>query len=164
MDVFRGYFGFREALDLFRVVGDVTMEAWSLHMLGTALLRQGRADEARTTLHHALRHFHDASDAAGINLLFDDLSSLAVVDGDLPRAARLRGAARRLTATTGVELAHFINEQYEFAARPQVVRQLSPEELERYGAEGAAMPLDAAVAYALDIPLEELGVHVHERA
>ena len=155
---------FREALELFRTVGDVTMEAWSLHMLGTALIRQARPEEARETLHHALRHFHDASDAAGINLLFDDLSSLAVVDGDLPRAARLRGAARRLTATTGVELAHFINEQYEFAARPQVVRQLSPEELERYGAEGAAMPLDAAVAYALDIPLEELGVHVHERA
>jgi predicted ATPase/class 3 adenylate cyclase len=155
---------FREALDLFRTVGDVTMEAWSLHMLGSAILRQGRPEESREYLRHALRHFHEASDAAGIALLLDDLSSLAVVDGDLERAARLRGAARRLTTTTGVELASFINEQYEFQARPQVVRQMSPEELERFGAEGAALPLDEAVAYALDIPAGELGAHVHDGA
>jgi len=153
---------FREALELFRQVGDVTMEAWSLHMLGSTLLRQtDRFDESRTFLRHALRHFHEASDAAGISLLFDDLSSLAVVDGDLPRAARLRGAARRLTAATGAELAGFVNEQYDFIARPQVVRQMAAEDLERYGAEGAALTLDEAVAYALDVPIDELGSHAH---
>jgi predicted ATPase/class 3 adenylate cyclase len=152
---------FREALELFRAVGDVTMEAWSLHMLGSALLRQDQPDESRAYLRHALRHFHEASDAAGMALLLDDLSSQAVVDGDLPRAARLRGAARRLTAVTGAELAGFINEQYEYLARPQVVSRLSPDELERYGAEGAAMGLDEAVAYGLDVPVAELGSHSH---
>ena len=38
---------FREALAMFREVGDRTMEAWSLHMLGTALLRNGEVAEAR---------------------------------------------------------------------------------------------------------------------
>ncbi|HEX4898684.1 MAG TPA: AAA family ATPase [Candidatus Limnocylindrales bacterium] len=153
---------FREALELFRQVGDVTMEAWSLHMLGSTLLRRrDRFDESRTFLRHALRHFHEASDAAGISLLFDDLSSQAVADGDLVRAARLRGAARRLTAATGAELAGFVNEQYDFIARPQVVRQMAAEDLERYGAEGAALTLDEAVAYALDVPIEELGKHAH---
>jgi predicted ATPase/class 3 adenylate cyclase len=153
---------FLEALELFRSVGDVTMEAWSLHMLGSALLRRDKPEESRAYLRHALRHFHDASDAAGINLLFDDLSSQAVIDGDLARAARLRGAARRLTSVTGVELAAYVNEQYEFLARPQVVRYLSPEELERYGAEGAAMGLDEAVAYALDVPVAEIADHAHD--
>ncbi|MBI2776151.1 MAG: tetratricopeptide repeat protein [Chloroflexi bacterium] len=152
---------FREALALFRSVGDVTMEAWSLHMLGSALLRQGRPEESRELLRHALRHFYDASDASGIALVFDDLSSQAVVDEDLPRAARLRGAARHLTAITGAELAGFVNEQYEFLARPQVVRRLSTEELERLGAEGAAMTLDDAVAYALDTSAADLLAKAH---
>ena len=32
----------RQALEIFREVGDRTMEAWALHMLGTGLLRNGR--------------------------------------------------------------------------------------------------------------------------
>jgi hypothetical protein len=157
-----GEANFLEALELFRQVGDVTMEAWSLHMVGSALLRRpDRADDSRTYLRHALRHFHEASDAAGISLLLDDLSSQAVADGDLPRAARLRGAGRRLATVTGTQLAGFVNEQYDFIVRPQVVKVLPPGELERYGAEGAAMSLDEAVAYALDVPIEELGTHAH---
>ncbi len=161
----REYFGlineagtgrFREALELFRAVGDVTMEAWSQHMLGSGLARLGRTDEARPIIRHALRHFYDASDAAGIALLFDDLASLAVTDGDLPRAARLRGAARRLTATTGAELASFVDTQFEQARRPHVANALSPEELERYGQEGARMTLDEAVAYALETTVDAL--------
>jgi predicted ATPase/class 3 adenylate cyclase len=153
---------FLEALGLFRAVGDVTMEAWSLHMLGSALLRRpDRADDSRSYLRDALRLFHEASDAAGIALLFDDLSSQAVTDGDPPRAARLRGAARRLATVTGTGLAGFIDEQYEFIVRPQVVKLLTPEELERYGAEGAALSLDEAVAFALDIPATELAGHTH---
>jgi len=153
---------FREALELFRQVGDVTMEAWSLHMLGSTLLRHPeRADESRTYLRHALRHFHEASDAAGIALVFDDLSSQAVTDGDLPRAARLRGAGHRLATVSGAELAGFVNEQYEFIARPQVVKLFAPGDLERYRAQGAAMSLDDAVAYALDLPVDELDANAH---
>ncbi len=153
---------FRAALELFRQVGDVTMEAWSLHMLGSALLRRASPDESRPILRHALRHFYDASDAAGIALVLDDLASQAVVDDDLPRAARVRGAARRLTAATGAELAGYVDEQFEFYARPQVSDKLSPDELARYGAEGAAMNLDEAVAYALDVTPEELATRSHE--
>ncbi|MEO8208636.1 MAG: adenylate/guanylate cyclase domain-containing protein [Chloroflexota bacterium] len=147
---------FTEALELFRKVGDVTMEAWSLHMLGSSLLRRGRRDESRPFLRHALRHFYEASDAAGIALVFDDLSSQAADDGDAPRAARIRGAARRLTAATGAQLAGYVDSAYEIYARPQVAAMLSPEAFERFTAEGAAMGLDDAVAYALDVPIDEL--------
>lgn len=152
---------FREALGLFRQVGDVTMEGWSLHMLGSALLHRDRPDEARPLVRDALRHFHAASDAAGIALVLDDLAALAVADGDIPRAARIRGAARRLTAATGAQLAGFVDEQFESQARPHVSGHLSPDELARYQAEGAAMTLDQAVAYALDTPVEDLGSHAH---
>jgi predicted ATPase/class 3 adenylate cyclase len=153
---------FRDALELFDEVGDVTMAAWSRHMLGGSLIRQDRSDEARPHLRTALRTFHDASDAAGMAMVLDDLASQAVVDEDLPRAARIRGAARRLTAATGAQLAGFVDERFEHGIRPHVAGMLAPEELARYQAEGAAMSLDEAVAYALDVPVEELGAHRHD--
>ena len=112
----------------------------------------GRAapDEARPILRESLRHFHDASDASGIALVLDDLASQAVTDGDIPRAARIRGAARRLTAATGANLAGMVDALFENTVRPGVAGYLSPEDLARYQAEGAAMTLDAVVAYALD--------------
>ena len=151
----------RMALELFRQVGDVTMEAWSLHMLGSALLHQGRIDEAGGILRHALRHFYDASDAAGIALVFDDLHSHAVSKGDLELAARLHGAARRLTAATGAELAGYVDSAFEHQSRAHVAQELPAEELARLSAEGAAMTLDESVAYALGMTLEELQASVH---
>ena len=153
---------FREALDAFRRLGDRTMEAWSLHMLGSAFVRQGRLDEARANLRDALRLFHDAGDVAGITLGLDDLASIAVAEEDLPRAARLWGSARALSSAGGVLLADFVNEQYEFYARPNISVVMSPDELEPYAREGRAMSLDETVAYALDVPLDELpGPHEH---
>jgi tetratricopeptide (TPR) repeat protein len=152
---------FREALDLFRAVHDITMEAWSLHMLGSALLRQGRSDEAGEILRHALRHFYDASDAAGMALVFDDLHSHAVSEGTLERAARIYGVARRLTAATGAELAGYVDTQFEHQLRPHINGRLAPEALEKLMGEGAAMTLDDAVAYALGITPDELRESVH---
>ena len=137
----------RRAFELFRQVGDTTMAAWSQHMLGGALLRLGRTEEARPILRDALRHFHGASDASALALVLDDLASQAVADGDLPRAARIRGAARRLAAATGATLANFV----DTSSRSELARtspaELSPEDLARYQAEGAAMTLDEVVAY-----------------
>jgi predicted ATPase/class 3 adenylate cyclase len=147
---------FRAALDIFRRVGDRTMEAWSLHMLGSALVRRGNNAEARDAMEHAMRHFWSAGDASGITLTFDDLSSLAVAEEDFERAARLRGAARSLTTTTGIGIARYIEEWFEEKVRPSVRRVLSAEDLSRWGDEGAAMTLDEAVAYALRLTPEEL--------
>ncbi len=141
---------FREALTIFRRTADLTMEAWSLHMLGTALMRQGETIEAREVIGHATHHFQSAGDAAGLTLAFDDASALAAIEGDLVRAARLRGAARNLSTETGTGLAGFVEDMFESGLRPSVRSLMSPEEVERYGAEGAAMTLDEAIAYALE--------------
>jgi predicted ATPase/class 3 adenylate cyclase len=148
---------FRQALEMFERSGDRTMEAWSQHMLGSALLRNGEVMSARDLISQAVSHFHAAGDAAGVTIALDDLSSVAVAEGDLPRAARLRGAARNLTAQTGAGLAGYVEEMYETGARPGVRSVMSPEDLARYGAEGAAMTLDEAVAYALrwELPIRD---------
>jgi hypothetical protein len=127
------------------------MEAWSLHMLSSALIRQHRTDEARDAGAHAMAHFHAAGDVAGLTLTLFDLASVAVQGDDLPRAARLRGAAKNLTAETGAGLATFTETAFEESGnRPSVLDVLSDAEIERLGAEGAAMTLDQAVAYALE--------------
>ena len=79
-----------EALAKFRDIGDRTMEAWSLHMLGTARLRTGDYVRARDEVAHAMRHFYAAGDAAGITLT---LSKPLV-----PGRCRRGPAARRATA------------------------------------------------------------------
>jgi len=141
---------FRKSVAVFRGVGDLTMEAWGLHMLGTGLLRNGEVEEARGHIQHAIEHFHAAGDASGLTLTLDDMSAVAVADGDLLRAARLRGAARNLTVETGAQLAGYVEDTFESGARPGVRSHMSSEDLARYGAEGAAWTLDEAVAYALD--------------
>jgi predicted ATPase/uncharacterized protein YndB with AHSA1/START domain len=139
----------RLAMEKFRKVGDRTMEAWTLHMLGGSLIRTDRLDEATADLRRALGLFHDASDAAGVTLILDDLSSLAVAREDFERAARLWGAARSLAAATGATLASFVDESVEQLARPNVRDALSDEARDALAREGGAMPLDDVVAYAL---------------
>ncbi len=140
---------FREALEMFRQTADLTMEAWALHMLGSGLLRNGEVVAARDYIQHAMRHFHAAGDAAGLTLTLDDMSAVAVAGGDLVRAARLRGAARNLTSETGTGLATYVEDTFETGVRPGVRSHMAADEIERLGAEGAAMTLDEAVAYAL---------------
>ena len=147
---------FRAALEKFRRVGDRTMEAWSLHMVGSALLRVRKPDESRPYLHDALRHFFLAGDAAGMTLVLDDLSAQALADEEPERAARLWGAGRALTKASGAKLAAFTDKFFEADLRPNVRREVDPADLERWAAEGAAFGLDDAVAYALGITKDEL--------
>jgi tetratricopeptide (TPR) repeat protein len=141
---------YREALALHRAGNNRTMEAWSLHMLALALVSQKRPAEAKAAAGEALAFFKEAGDVAGITLVLDDLSGVAVFDDDLPRAGRMWGAARHLQEMTGADIAAFNETGFGSLGYPTARQVLSPEDLERYAAEGAAMSLDEAVAYAFE--------------
>ncbi len=143
---------YTESLKLHRSAGHRTMEAWSLHMLALVQIGMAKFDDARANARAALGHFRDAGDVAGITLILDDLASIAVSAGDPPRAGRLFGAARHLQATSGTTLAMYVEETYLQFNAPSPRSVLSPEDFERYVAEGAAMGLDEIVAYALEDP------------
>ena len=132
------------------------MEAWSLHMSGSALLRSRRIEESRPLLMESLRHFFVAGDAAGVTLVVDDLSAQALADEQPERAARLWGAGRALAKATGATLASFTDAWIESLLRPNVRNMIDPADLERWAAEGAALSLDETVAYALGVTVEEL--------
>jgi predicted ATPase/class 3 adenylate cyclase len=139
-----------DSLALHRESGQRTMEAWSLHMLALVTMAAEDASRSLTYAQHALRHFRDGGDVAGITLVLDDLASIAVTQGDPPRAVRLHGGARHLQQTTGTDLAGYVEETYKQYAAPSPRDAVSPEEYDRYAAEGAAMSLDELVAYALE--------------
>jgi predicted ATPase/class 3 adenylate cyclase len=141
---------YRDALALHRAGKNRTMEAWSLHMLALVLVSEKRATEAKVAAREALAFFKEVGDVAGITLVLDDLSGVALFDKDFERAGRMWGAARHLQEITGADLAAFTETGFGslgYLTAPQV---LSPEDLERYAAEGAAMSLDEAVAYAFE--------------
>jgi predicted ATPase len=157
----RGIASFEEARDIFDRLGDRTMQAWSYHMLGTAQIKAGDLAEARANISRALRLFHQYGDVAGITLALDDFAAIAVADEDLPRAARLWGAARALSSAGGVGLADFVDAQYEVYSRPNARFMMPPEDLERYAEEGRRMTLDESVAAALGTSIGELAPHDH---
>ena len=127
------------------------MEAWSLHMLALAAAGQHHFDEARELATHALRHFYEAGDIAGVTLVIDDLAIVAANAADLPRAGRLWGAARHLQQTSGATLADYVEQNYAMFGVPTPHHAMSADELAPLAAEGAAMGLDELVAYALGI-------------
>ena len=138
-----------EALALHRDSGQRTMEAWSLHMLALVTIAREDVRPSLRYAQHALHHFRDGGDVAGITLVLDDLASIAVAQGDAPRAARLHGGARHLQRTTGTDLANYVEDTYRQFDAPSPRDALPNDDFERYSAEGAAMSLDELVAYAL---------------
>jgi hypothetical protein len=140
---------FLAALEKFQAVGDRTMEAWSLHMVGSAYLRSRQPEASRPYLHESLRQFFLAGDAAGVTLVIDDLSAQALADEEPERAARLWGAGRALATATGATLASFTDSWIESLLRPNVRNTIDPADLERWAAEGARFTLNEAIAYAL---------------
>jgi non-specific serine/threonine protein kinase len=151
-DAATGETWFRRALELHRAAGDRTMEAWSLHMIALSLVGQHKPTEARSVARHALEHFHEAGDISGVTLVLDDLALIEASDGQIERAGRLWGAARRLQQATGTALADYVEETDILYGVPTPRQALGDDRLQAFGAEGAAMGLDEVVAYALEVP------------
>jgi predicted ATPase/class 3 adenylate cyclase len=139
---------YHDAIAVHRETGNRTMEAWSLQMLASSLVMRDRAGEAREPARHALRHFQEGSDVAGITLALDVLSAVSMAAGERARGGRLWGAARALQRASGTGLADW--DEQLFSTKSHGVRTaLEPAELERLAADGADLPLADVVAYAL---------------
>jgi predicted ATPase/class 3 adenylate cyclase len=154
---------YRRALELHRTAGQRTMEAWSLHMLALSQTGQQKWDEALETSRHALRHFYEASDVAGVTLVLDDLAIIAAASGDPVRGGRLWGAARHLQQSTGTALADSVEQAAGVFGIRNPRETLEPDELAALAAEGAAMSLDDVVAYALGADSAPTATHLEGR-
>jgi predicted ATPase/class 3 adenylate cyclase len=132
-----------ESLALLGSLQDRFSLGWVLHTLGLSYVRTTQLDRGRAALEESLQIFAQAHDVSGIVLLLDDFAELADAEGDPQRAIRLTGAARALTASSGVTLATAVNPSLE---------RVPPDQREAAWAEGQAMTVEQAVAYALEPP------------
>ncbi|HEX2369350.1 MAG TPA: hypothetical protein VHM94_08975, partial [Acidimicrobiia bacterium] len=120
---------------------------WTERMLGRALLELGQVDEARVRIRAAIDVFVAARDVSAVTLLLLDCAIIAHRRGDKERALRLAGAMRAMRETTGTGLADYRVNLVEEV--DQMIHDAG-EQGQRFLDEGAALPYDEVVAYALE--------------
>ena len=138
-----------ESLTLFNEMGEKQGIAVSLMMTGHVARAEGDHEAARTLYARGLVQSYEVGDRYN---MADSLVGLAGVaaemDRDIPRAARLAGAAAALRASIGATVEPFERDIYERAVGAAQAA-LGEEAFAAAFAAGQRMTLDEAVAYAL---------------
>ena len=131
--------------------GNRTMEAWSLHMLALALVSQQRAAEAKAAAQrgaHATSRRPATSPGSRSSSTTCRVLRCSTTTCPVPAGCGARRATcRRSPART---LPRSPRPASDRSGTRQRARCCLADDLERYAAEGAAMSLDEAVAYAFE--------------
>ena len=144
-----------EAQALFRQSDDRFMLAWSTHTLGQVAVGTGNYEMGRRCFSEALRLFVEAKDVSGITLQLDNLSVIARAEGDPVRATRLAAAAVAQQTSTGTGLGGLLSQREGRTGR----EGLDEKEAVIAWAEGQALTLEEAIAYALDSKAVPASLH-----
>jgi predicted ATPase len=140
-----------ESLALFRELGSRVQIAMMLHNLCYVVLRQGDRRQAAAYFEESLALYQAVKRRHGVTECLIGLAGVASVEGQLAtagRAARLFGAAEGLFEATGGGLA--AADQAEYDHYVALARdQLDQAAFAAAWAEGRAMTMEKAVAYAL---------------
>jgi predicted ATPase/class 3 adenylate cyclase len=139
-----------EALGIFQELGDRFHEGWALRGVALASRRLGKIDESRVRLVEGMEIFREAGDLSAMVLFLGSFADLAAFEGDVARALRLGGAAAASRDATDAGIAEWVGSIEE---RKRLVEQIATDaDAARLWAEGQAMSVDEAVAYALTSP------------
>ena len=136
----------QESEALWRKLDDRFGLAWSLHTLGLVALQMGDVERARRAWVDAVKLFVAAGDVSGLILQLDNFSALALRKREFVRSATLWGASRNLQETSGTGLVRLSRGDDGRTGR----EGLREEEATTAWADGQALSLDEAVAYALE--------------
>jgi predicted ATPase/DNA-binding SARP family transcriptional activator len=142
-----------ESLGIYRELGNRIGIAASLNNLGLVTFHQSDYASAQALYVESLGIFRELVARRYIAISFERLASLVLKKESAERAARLWGAASTLRAAMGFRLPLRDREQqeYEVAAAKEA---LGEDAFTVALAEGRAMPLEQAMAYALEEPEE----------
>jgi predicted ATPase len=138
----------RESIDMFRDLGDVSGVAWALKTLGCAALHRNDPQQASDLFKKSLqmRKEQGNNEEIGEDLL--GLAEIAAAQGDLLKAAHLLGAISSIL-DKGI---HFeVLEQGTFDRSVAILgSRPDTSDYQAAWAEGRAMTIEEAVAYALE--------------
>src|SRR5215213_331660 len=140
---------YEEAQELFCEVGDRDMAALANGRLGFLALARDDPDQAEELCVETIRELHERARIPGLDFALDVLAGVAAARGEIPRAARLWGAAAAFREVNNIpwlaEEREMIEPRIE-AARTRLEEAIWHEEWK----QGRAMSLDQAVDYALE--------------
>jgi predicted ATPase/DNA-binding SARP family transcriptional activator/Flp pilus assembly protein TadD len=139
--------------------GDKVSTATSLANLGNIYTLQGNFPQAAAVHRESLLLRHTVGDQRGLASSLTSLAELAVAIGHYERAARLHGVAERLRVELKVPLTAVAQEDME-RDRATLLAAIGEMATAAAWAEGKAMSLEQAIAYALEekpdqIPIRE---------
>jgi predicted ATPase/class 3 adenylate cyclase len=134
-----------EAIELSRKLDDRFSLGWALHTRALVAIKGADPAAAWPFVREALAIFSEAGDLSGIAILLDDAAAIAQLAGDAQRALRLAGAAAVNQASSGAGLGGILNVDEGWNWNEKI----TTEEGTRSWAEGQAMTLEQAVAYAM---------------
>ncbi len=138
-----------ESLSRFRRLGDGRWTAITQTMLGGSVLHQGDPGRAAGFIRAGLAGHHTVGDRAFMVFGLMDMAAVLVAQAQPARAAQILGAMQALREALGAPLAPANVREYEYVVRA-VRRTLSDVAFAAAVAQGEALPLDAAVALALE--------------
>ena len=131
--------------------GDLTMEAWTLHMIALCKVGIGRASEAIEDLGAALDYFLGSGDLVGAALILDDFALTAAKLGESEISVVLLAAVRELEDASGASLFQASQSLFPEAWSMTEDLPIAPERLAELTAQGRALTFDEAVALARTI-------------
>jgi predicted ATPase/class 3 adenylate cyclase len=138
----------RDALDVLQRIGDETCASRSLGRLARVAQYDGDYEQAAEFLRGSLLGFAKLDRKDEISRCLAQFAALAEIAGLNNRAARLLGAALSSGAGSQIWLPPLLRDEFE--GQVDGLREAMGEEVfERAYAEGAAMSLNEATAYAL---------------
>ena len=137
-----------ESVQIFRAVGDNWGCALALNSLGAVERDVGANGRAAALFAESLAMFRALGDKQGLAWGLAQLAGVAGGAGDPERAARLFGVAATLLAAISARLDPVDRAQYDQDLAATRAR-LTPETFAAAWQEGAALPLDTALALAV---------------
>jgi predicted ATPase/DNA-binding CsgD family transcriptional regulator len=142
-----------EVLAFARAGGHPWGLAEALNMLGEVLQRQGEFEQAGDLYREGLLIAHEMGDKAGMGHFLHHLGTLAQDQSQVERATCLFAAAASLRSLAdGVIYRTFTDRATQESALTTVRTILDEEAFAALWAQGQAMTLDEAIAYALAVP------------
>ena len=140
---------FKEGLSIAREFGDVLRQVFILDSLGYIALRDDDVETAATLAHEALDLALEVGYKPHIPAALAGLAAVYMADGLPQHAARLLGAADALFSAHGFSPRPSDTPDIE-RTRATVLEMLGKVSFDTAWAEGQAMSLEGAIAYALD--------------
>ncbi len=140
----------KEALAIYRELGDVRSIARCLPSLGIITLPHHDVEEAARYFEEGLAMVRDTRYKTMIFFHLMGLAAVAAHRGQARRAAKLFGASEVLQETGGFSLATLASSEYDYEGYLDLVRAgLEDEEFEAAWTEGRRMSIEDAIEYAL---------------